>query len=197
LVNIKETIEKTAREVLGKREKIMKKKGLKIWNDEIAAAIKGKKEAYNILLQTKTEEENSIYKLKRNTAKTIVNKTHQESWERFIAMIETDIHGRQTLAYKVMRYSNNVERDTEKLDIIQEKELIEHYKNLWYDPQLEQESNEKYECYNIDKLTVNELEEALNKSKGRKSPGPDGISTELIKYGGTLLKLRFLHLLNL
>jgi hypothetical protein len=38
-VNIKETIEKTAREVLGKR----KKKGLKIWNDKIAAAIKEKR----------------------------------------------------------------------------------------------------------------------------------------------------------
>jgi hypothetical protein len=112
-------------------------------------------------------------------------------------MIENDIHGRQTLAYKVMRYLNSNERDTAKLDIIQEKEWIEHYKNLWYDPQLEQETNEKYECYNFDLVTINELEKVLKKSKGRKAPGPDGISTELIKYGGTLLKLRFLHLLNL
>jgi hypothetical protein len=149
------------------------------------------------LLQTKTEEANNIYILKSNKAKTIVNKAHQESWERFIAMIENDVHGRQTLAYKVMRYLNSEERDTAKLDIIQEKEWMEHYKYLWYDPQLERETNEKYECYNIDLLTINELEKALKKSKGRKAQGPGGISTELIKYGGTLLKLRFLHLLKL
>jgi hypothetical protein len=45
-------------------------------------------------------------------------------------MIENDIHGIQTLAKKVMRYFNSKERDTAKLDIIQEKEWIEHYKNL-------------------------------------------------------------------
>jgi hypothetical protein len=45
---------------------------------------------------------------------------------------------------------NSEERDMAKLDIIQEKEWIEYYKNLWYDPELEQETNEKYECYNID-----------------------------------------------
>ena len=41
-------------------------------------------------------------KIKKNQAKEIVRKTHQESWENFINEIENDVHGRQDFAYKAI-----------------------------------------------------------------------------------------------
>lgn len=92
--NIKNCIEKAAREAIGKKNKIRSKKGLKIWNTEIENAIKEKQKAYKQWLQQNNEESKHIYKEKRNQAKTIVRNAHQRSWEKFISEIEDDIHGR-------------------------------------------------------------------------------------------------------
>ena len=46
------------------------------------------------------------YKIKRNIAKTIVSKTHKESWDRFISRIASDIFGEQSIAYKVLKHLN-------------------------------------------------------------------------------------------
>jgi exonuclease III len=50
--DLKEVILKAATEVLGKRYSGARKKGLKIWNDEIASLIKNKKEAFLKFLNT-------------------------------------------------------------------------------------------------------------------------------------------------
>lgn len=48
----------------------------------------------------------------------------------------------------------------------------------------------------IDHFTLDELLDALQRSKNRKATGPDGINLELLKYGGLMLHLRLLHLYN-
>jgi hypothetical protein len=52
LKDLKEVILKAATGVSGKRYSGTRKKGLKIWNDEIASLIKNKKEAYLKFLNT-------------------------------------------------------------------------------------------------------------------------------------------------
>ena len=42
------------------------------------------------------------------------------------------VHGRQFLAYKILKGVNNNENGTENLNIIAEQELIDHYKALSY-----------------------------------------------------------------
>ena len=37
-------------------------------------------------------------------AKTIVSKTHEESWDRFICRKESDIFGEQNMAYQVLKH---------------------------------------------------------------------------------------------
>jgi len=86
-------IEKAANEAIGTKKKYRRKKGLRIWNEEIKNAIEDKQTAYQKYLQNPSEENLETYKIKRNMAKTVVSKTHKESWDSFICRIETDIFG--------------------------------------------------------------------------------------------------------
>ena len=104
--NMKIATEKAANEATGTKKKYRRKKGLRIWNEEIKYAIENKRAAYQKYLQNPSEENFETYKIKRNIAKTIVSKTHKESWDRFISRTETDIFGEQSMAYKVLKHLN-------------------------------------------------------------------------------------------
>ena len=127
-------IQKAALEALGKRKQYHKTRDLRIWNEDIAKAVKDKQAAYLNFLQKKTGEAEELYKTKRNFAKDIIRKAHQNSWDKFISDIEHDVHGRQTMAYKFIRNLNNDERDRANIDTIEVKEWINHYRNLWFNP---------------------------------------------------------------
>ena len=64
-------------------------------------------------------------------AKTIVSKTHKESWDRFICRIESDISGEQNMAYRVLKHLNQTNKDTIEINNIEDQKWIQHYKNLW------------------------------------------------------------------
>jgi hypothetical protein len=72
-------------------------------------------------------------------------------------------------------------------------------KELWCNP--EQPTYIKTETEKgkgeADPITVEELEEALNKLKNMKASGPDDLNVELFKNGGLYLKQRLLTLLNM
>ena len=46
--------------------------------------------------------------------------------------------------------------------------------------------------YKGDNLTLEEVQMALRQMKNRKATRLDGVNTEFLKYGGTLLELRLL-----
>ena len=64
-------------------------------------------------------------------AKTVVSKTHKESWDRFICRIESDISGEQNMAYRVLKHLNQTNKDTIEINNIEDQKWIQHYKNLW------------------------------------------------------------------
>ena len=119
LVNIRLAIKKAANEATGTRKKYTRKKGIGIWNEEIKNANENKRRAYQKYLQKPSEENFETYEIKRNMAKTIVSKTHKESWDRFICRIEADIFGEQSMAYKVLNTST--EQTTAPLKLITQK----------------------------------------------------------------------------
>jgi len=195
--SLRTCIEKAAYETLAKKKKIRSKKGLRQWNQQVKEAIDKKKQTYQKYLQTKSEESKEIYKEARNEAKRISRKAHQESWEKFISQVENDLHGRQTFAYKAIKQMNKTEKDTAHLEVIDEQKWIQHYEKLWYNPNSPVEEDlEEHTPYGIDYITMEELMNAIKTSKNRKATGADQINMELLKYGGLLLHLRILHLIN-
>ena len=54
-----------------------------------------------------------------------------------------------------------------------------------------------YVTYEGNLMTLDKLEETLERTKNWKATEQDGLNTELVKYGGTLLKLRILHFYNM
>ncbi|XP_039280839.1 uncharacterized protein LOC111056792 [Nilaparvata lugens] len=197
---VRDTLKDVAYETLGTQKLKKRKKGLKIWNEEISEAIRNKKKAYKQLLQSPTDQAKQNYRIKRNIAKTIVRKAHEDSWDRFISGIEDDLHGRQEVAYKLIKHLNSDVKEMAKIENIGKEEWIQHYKDLWYKsdvPFMEKAQQLQRKIDGIDLIGIEELEEALRQTKNRKATGLDHINSELLKYGGTLLKFRLLHLINM
>jgi hypothetical protein len=125
------------------------------------------------------------YKIKRNTVKKIVSKTHKESWDRFICRIETDTFGEQNIAYEVLKHLYGTGRDTIEINTVEDQKRIEHYKNLWFSTS-PQNNNDKPETAptqseEIDEISDEELEQSMKSMKNRKAAGPDGLNSELFK----------------
>ena len=113
-------------------------------------------------------------------------------------MIENDIQGRQTLAYKLLRKLKKEEKDDANINVIKRKEWAEHYKALWFNPASPQEAEIGQVDNSIDNIELSELKEVLKIAKNRKAAGTDNINVELLKYGGgTLLQKRQLNLFNM
>ena len=191
---------KAANEAIGTKTKYRRKKGLRIWNEEIRNVIANKRTAYQIYLQNPSEENFETYKIRRNIAKTIVSKTHKESWDRFISRIETDIFGEQSMAYKVLKHLNRTNKDTIEINNIEDQKWINHYKDLWCTNSLQNDNDDpettSATSTGIDEISDEELEQSLKSMKNRKAPGPDGLNSELFKYGGPVLSNRLLKLIN-
>jgi endonuclease/exonuclease/phosphatase family metal-dependent hydrolase len=200
---IKSSIVKAASEALGRKRKSRNHRGLKVWNDEIAKAIADKKDAYKRALQQNTDESKQNYRSKRNIARAIIRRAHKESWEAFIRKVEEDLHGRQQVAYKIMKHLNKTEKDTARLNVVSKDRWIQHYKDLWFDGNFQDTPIEGTNLSRdeidqaVDLITLEELERMLVKAKNRKATGPDGLNMELLKGGGLFFRLRFLHLINL
>lgn len=131
--------------------------------------------------------------------KTLVRQNKQESWDKFVSDIEDDVHGRQQIAFKLIRKLNNDKREAANITVIDKDEWVKHYTQLWYTKEGEQD-NEGVQIEsngNVDTLTLQELDNVLRAFKNRKATGLDNVNLELIKYGGLRLKLRFLEFINM
>ena len=80
-------------------------------------------------LQRNTDQEKEFYTEKRNLAKSMIRKAHQESCNKFIRNIENDIHGRQTLEYKILRKLKKEEKDDADINVIHRKNRVKLYRS--------------------------------------------------------------------
>jgi Glu-tRNA(Gln) amidotransferase subunit E-like FAD-binding protein len=176
---------KAANEEIGTKKVFRSKKGLRIWNGEIKNAIENKRTAYQKYLQNPSEENLETYKIKRNMAKTIVSKTHKESWNRFMCRIEVDIFGEQSMAYKVLKHLNRTNKDTIETSNLEDQKCIEHYKRLWRSnsPQYNNDEPETTPTpsVEIDEISDEELEQSLKSMENIKAACPSGLNSELFK----------------
>lgn len=196
--NIRSCIHKAATETLGKVKQGRKRGRLPVWNEEIERAIKEKNEAYLQLLQDESDENKDLYRIKQRISKRVTREAHRASWDNFITKLEQDVHGEQRNAYRTMKYLNQDEKDSMNMNtnFISKQAWINHYKPLWTNDEEEPPVIEPGNLH-TDLLTREELTSALKATKNRKAVGIDEINSELLKYGGDILEIRLLHLLNM
>jgi hypothetical protein len=88
------------------------------------------------------------------------------------------VHGRQILAYKMIRKLDNSVRESVHLNCIKEEEWRRHYENLWYNEEYKVEPTKINEPHKLDNTTTEEIKEALESSKYRQTTGLDGLNME-------------------
>jgi len=110
-------------------------------------------------------------------AKTVVSKTHQEAWDRFICRIVADIFGEQSMAYKVLKHLNRTNKDTIEINNVEDQKWIEHCESLWCSNSPQNNNNEPKTSptplAEIDEISDEELEQSLKSMKNRKAASPD------------------------
>ena len=140
------------------------------------------------------------YKIRRNMSKTIVIKTLEESWDRFICRTEADSFGEQSMAYNALKHLNRTNENTIEINNIEDQKWIEHYKSLWCSnsPQNSKNGPETTPTPSseIDEISYEEPEQSLKSMIIRKVAGPDGLNSELFKYGVTVPSNPLLKLIN-
>lgn len=157
---------KTAKEVLGTKKPGRRRKGLKIWDLEVQKLVKDKKEAYLKYLNNKNDQNKIEYNRTRALVKRYTRKLNREHWDRYIADMEHNLHGRQDKVYKFIRSLNSTEKDKTNLQLIQDVELENHYRTLWTDNQNIEEIIDKIKTHaEVDELEMQEMTEVLKKVK--------------------------------
>jgi hypothetical protein len=97
--NLKEFVTKAAKEGICQKKQYRRRKGLKIWTEETEQAVQRKQKHYRKYLSNHSEvKKEGAYNKVRNETNNLVKRAYQDSWERFIANIEHDIHGTQNVA---------------------------------------------------------------------------------------------------
>ena len=128
-------------------------------------SVKEKSGAYKKWLETKLPTDRSEYKKKCAITKREVRKLNWESWDRCVCNIEYDVHGAQTMEYKIMSHLNKTENDTASINVIREETGLNYYKDLWTNPVEKYIKSYTGEVTTVDLITYDELEEILKSFK--------------------------------
>lgn len=83
---------------------------------------------------------------------------------RYIGNIENEVHGRQGIAYKILKHFNKDEMETSTINVINVEEYQKHYTQLWLDPNGNNAVGYSDESINtaVDDLTLEEFDYTKN-----------------------------------
>jgi len=104
------------------------------------------------------------------------------------------------MGYKVLKHLNRTNKDSIEINNIEVQKWISHYRNLWCTNSPHNDNDEPETTTTpsagIDEISDEELKQSLKSMKNRKAAGPDGLNSELFKYGRPALSNRLLDLIN-
>lgn len=202
---LKGNIVQAATEALGTRTTSNTPKNNKTpwFCSEVKKKCEEKKKAY---LQYKTSPSPETYehfKSIRNETKTLVRRVKQDHWEGFTKAMERDFYGIQKQIWRLIRSSHKEMNELSSRNPISKEEWQTYLTNLYRktnngsdkenneipETVMRKKNNEIPEIVLNDSTNITEkdITTALTKTKNRKSPGPDGINNEMLKYGGKKL----------
>jgi len=88
---LKNTLQQTANEALGKMKKRRHKRRLILWNEDIKNLIENRKKAYLRYLTTRSGTDKVEYKRLVAIVKRETRKIERQCWEPFVSRIEHDL----------------------------------------------------------------------------------------------------------
>lgn len=198
--NIKQTIHKVAKEVLGEETDNKNKNRKKLFwlTEETEQLIKEKNAQYHRWLNNKTREERELYKTKNREVRNKIKQEKNEYWEQKCGQIDSLIgRSRSTEVWRTVR--NMKTNETNNISpIIPLEEWRNYYKELLVEKRNEYRNDET--THNITQteyqVTEEELTQVLRNMKTGRAPGPGDIPVDLIKAGGRALIKRICDLIN-
>lgn len=190
--NIKSNIVSSAEEVLGKRKTRQggKKKNKTPWFTEAVKDLAvEKKKAFLTFKQNQTPDEYSKYVVVRNRVNAQIHKIKEEHWEGFTKGMEHDLYGAQRKVWKMIQNQKKEINEYINNTNISKTQWVEHFRNIYTHPSPTTDRtihSEVLQSNNNEEaiISLEEVQEAIRRLKNRKSPGPDNIHNELLKYGG-------------
>jgi len=194
LEKIQECIVKAAEESLGMRRvgRNASKKSTPWFTLEIKELAKEKRKAFLTCISDPSTEQRSEYREVRNRVNARIREIKEGYWENFTADMEYDIYGAQKKVWKLIR---STKKEVNEL-VFNNKITIDEWEKFF--SELYQGTSDDFESIPAIReeipLLQEDIEKELRSLKNRKSPGPDGIFNEMLKYGGTELTLHLMQL---
>lgn len=221
---LKETCVNCATEVCGVAI-VGRKGGDAWWNEEVKKAVEEKKKAYLEMIAAKNEDERKVlyelYKVKREGSKQAVRKSKEDARCMAEEKMQREFESNKKLYWKLV---NRVRKggvqnacgvkNAEGEIMWDENEGREcwrkYFMELFVESDEENErinepvsesmdDNESESEQNVDvqeRISMKEFLEAVGKLKNGKSPGVDGVMSEMLKYASPMLHVCMLDLFN-
>ncbi|KAI5752917.1 hypothetical protein M8J77_021772 [Diaphorina citri] len=217
---VEEKWERTKQAILDTAHEIVKEKtkdrNSSWFDNDCKDIIEQKNRARQLMLSINTRNNRKVYEDLRREAKKILKKKKRESLNKEIKEIENlNKEGENRKFYTAIKKINKAFqpkikgcRNETGTIIMDEKGTMErwakHFRDLLnkHHPEEDIEAEEEQNGVNItegkedDLPTLNEVKEAIQKMKHNRAPGEDGITVELMKYGGTLIETTLMEIIR-
>lgn len=210
---LKSCITTNGQEVLGHRfTGGTRKRHTPWWNEEVKEAIRNKNTKLRRWLKGRSPETREEYVRARNNAETVKRSAKKDVWIKRGEALQQDLkknkkmifglakayRKEKTKQYNIKDEIGNVITEADQLN----EKWTSYFKELLNRPEndgiVEDEYHFQYDIENREESLIQEQEfrNALKSMKIGKSPGCDGISIELIREGGELVKECLLDIFN-
>lgn len=188
---IKSNILKSAGETIGTRRiNINGKRNPKPWFvEDVKILVEEKRKAYLRYRSNQTAAELEGYKTIRNRVNNRIKELKKQYWEGFTKSMESDLYGSQRKIWNMLRNRKKQVNELIQLPEITKDVWEKHFTQLFETQETEEVNEEEHSCSNEKdpeaEIALEDIIKAVQKLKTRKSPGPDQISNEMIKFGGS------------
>lgn len=166
---------------------------------EVKEQCKKKKKAYLKYMSTQVTEDHQEYKRVRNTTNNLVRQIKNRHWEIFSKRMDNDFYGLQKQIWRLIRSQRRETHELVASNRVAKETWVTYLKDLY---KRQQRRNGPFhntpQIITDDNIVINkeDVKEALKKLRNRKSPGLDGITNELLKYGGESITDQLTTLIN-
>lgn len=187
---IKLAMHEAAYESLGEIEN---KEKTTYWeNTTVEKKIKEKREAYTKWLASQDQEDRKEYVRLRREVKRDVIRAKNEEWNKKCEEVEKCIGGTKTReAWKVINTLRENNRQKAKIQMIQIETWKKYYEQMLTEDRQEyirrDPEQRRDDDLRVERITEQEIREALKGIKNNKAPGPGNIPIELVKHAPTRL----------